>query len=161
MKLQTIEGEATNSKVQEISRKKSGRPLLLPDKLDVKVQECIKELRRNGACVGTSVVVATAKGVIMNKNADFLVSNGGYIDLTDNWAKSLQTRMGFVKRKASSSAKITPEEFDKQKKDFLRDVRNVVNMDQIPSELIVNFGISYVPASSYTMEKEGRSHRKR
>ena len=31
-------------------------------------------------------------------------------------------------------------------------------MDQIPSELIVNFdqtGISYVPASSYTMEKEG------
>ena len=35
-------------------------------------------LRRNGACVGTSVVVATAKGVIMNKNADLLVSNGGY-----------------------------------------------------------------------------------
>ena len=158
MKIQTIEGEATTSEVQEIPRKKSGRPLLLPDKLDVKVKECIKELRRNGACVGTSVVVATAKGVIMNKNADLLVSNGGYIDLTDNWAKSLQTRMGFVKRKASSSAKITPEEFDKQKKDFLRDVRNVVSMDQIPSELIVNFdqtGISYVPASSYTMEKEG------
>ena len=148
LKMQTIEGEATTSEVQEIPRKKSGRPLLLPDKLDVKVQECIKELRRNGACVGTSVVVAT----------DLLVSNGGYIDLTDNWAKSLQTRMGFVKRKASSSAKITPEEFDKQKKDFLRDVRNIVSMDQVPSELIVNFdqtGISYVPASSYTMEKEG------
>ena len=94
----------------------------------------------------------------MNKNADLLVSNVGYIDLTDNWVKSLQTRMGFVKRKASSSAKITPEEFDKQKKDFLRDVRNVVSMDRIPSELIVKFdqtGISYVPASSYTMEKEG------
>ena len=66
--------------------------------------------------------------------------------------------MGFVKRKASSSAKITPEEFDKQKKDFLRVIRNVISMDQIPSELIVNFdqtGISYIPASSYTMEKEG------
>ena len=66
--------------------------------------------------------------------------------------------MGFVKRKASSSAKITPEESDKQKKNFLRDIRNVISMDQIPSELIVNFdqtGISYVLASSYTMEKEG------
>ena len=67
--------------------------------------------------------------------------------------------MGFVKIKASSSAKVTPEEFDKQKRNFLRDIRNVIiSMDQIPSELIVNFdqtGISYVPASSYTMEKEG------
>lgn len=129
-----------------------------PDKLDSKVQECIKELRRNGASVGTSVVVATAQGVIMNKNADLLVSNDGYINLTDNWAKSLQNRMGFVKRKASSSAKVTPDEFDKQKRDFLRDIRNVISMGHIPSELIVNFdqtGISYVPASSYTMEKEG------
>ena len=115
----------------------------------------MQELRRNGACVGTSVVVTTAKGAIMNKNADLLVSNGGYIDLTDNWAKSLQTRMGLVKRTARSSAKITPEEFNKQKKDFLRDIRNVVSMDQIPSELIDKTGISYVPASSYTMEKEG------
>lgn len=158
MKIRNTEDEATTSEVQEMPCKKSGRPLLLPDKLDLKVQECIKELRRNGASVGTSVVVATAQGVIMNKNANLLVSNGGYINLTDEWAKSLQKRMGFVKRKASSSAKITPEEFDKQKKDFLRDIRNVISMDQIPSELIVNFdqtGISYVPASSYTMEKEG------
>ena len=52
----------------------------------------------------------------MNKDANLLVSNGGYINLTDNWAKLLQNRMGFVKRKASSSVKVTPEEFDKQKK---------------------------------------------
>jgi len=144
LKMQTIEGEATTSEVQEIPRKKSGRPLLLPDKLDVKVQECIKELRRNGACVGTSVVVATAKGVIMNKNADLLVSNGGYIDLTDNWAKSLQTRMGFVKRKASSSAKITPEEFDKQK---------ISDWNQLRSSFILYHG----ERRSYTSQ----SHRKR
>ena len=158
MKIRSTEDEAITSEVQEIPRKKSGRPLLLPDKLGLKVQECIKELQRNGTSVGTSIVVATAKGVIMNKNADLLVSNGGYINLTDNWAKSLQNWMGFVKRKASSSAKITPEEFDQQKKNFLRDIRNVINMDQIPSELIVNFnltGISYVSALSYTMEKEG------
>ena len=93
----TTKGEATTLGVQEIPLRKSGRPLLLSDKLDVKLQECIKELWRNRACIGTSIEVATVKGVIMNKNADFLVSNGGYINLTDNWAKTLQTQMGFVK----------------------------------------------------------------
>ena len=44
LKMQTTEGEATTSEVQEIPHKESGKPLLLPDKLDVKVQECVKEL---------------------------------------------------------------------------------------------------------------------
>ena len=66
MKLQTIEGEATTLEVQEILRKKSDRPLLLPDKLDVKVQECIKELWRNGACVvvfGTRTKIAFSMAI--------------------------------------------------------------------------------------------------
>ena len=87
--MQSARDETTTSEVQELPRKKSGRPLLLPDKLDLKVQECVKELQRNRSSVGTSVVVATAQGVIMNKDANLLVSNGGYINLTDNWAKSL------------------------------------------------------------------------
>ena len=98
--MQSTEDDATTSEVHETPHMKSGRPFLLPDKLDLKVQECIKELWRDGASIGvaTSVVVATAQGVIMNKNADLLVSNGGYINLTDNWVKSLQNQMGFVKK---------------------------------------------------------------
>ena len=89
VKIQNTEDEATTSEVQEMPYKKSGRPLLLSDKLDLKVQKCVKELPRNGANVGTSVVGATAQGAIMNKYANLLVSNGGYIKLTDEWAKSL------------------------------------------------------------------------
>ena len=72
--------------------------------------------------------------------------------------KSMENRMSFVKRKASGSAKVTPEEFDKQNKNFLRDMRNVISMAQIPSKLILNFdqtGITFIPFSYYTMEKEG------
>ena len=41
---------------------KTGRPLLLPERLDTLVQEYIKELRKRGATVSTAVVVATARG---------------------------------------------------------------------------------------------------
>ena len=70
----------------------------------------------------------------MNKNVDLLVSNGGYINLTDNWAKSLQTWMGFVKERP-----VAQLEFNKQKKDFLMDIGKVFSMDQMPPKLIVNF----------------------
>ena len=42
----------------------------------------------------------------MNKNANLLVSNGGGINLTKDWAKYLLKRMGFVKRKACSKFKV-------------------------------------------------------
>ena len=146
------------SDVQELPRMKTGRPLLLPEKLDDQVQEYIKELRKCGASVSTAVVVATARGIIMNKDANLLYSNGGGIKLTDDWAKSLLSRMGYVKRKACSKAKVNVEHFEKLKKDFLRDIKSLVTMDEIPPDLIINFdqtGINYVPISSWTMEKEG------
>ena len=39
---------------------KTGKLLLLPDKLDGQVQEYIKKLRKHGASASTAVVVATA-----------------------------------------------------------------------------------------------------
>jgi len=79
---------AAAAEFQELPRMKSGRPLLLPERLDTLVQEYIKELRKCGATV-SAMVVATARGIIMNKDANLLYSNGGGIKLTDEWAKSL------------------------------------------------------------------------
>ena len=43
----------------------------------------------------------------MNRNANFLSSGGDCgIKLTSDWAKSLLNRMGYVKRKACSKAKV-------------------------------------------------------
>ncbi len=55
-------------------------------------------------------------------------------------------------------AKIPPALFERLKAQFLSDIRTVVTMESIPSELIVNWdqtGIKYVPVSCWTLEKKG------
>ena len=96
---------AVVTEIQELPRMQTGRPLLLPEKLDRQVQEYIRELCKRGATVSKAVVVATAGNIIiMNKDANLLYSNGGGIKLSDKWGKSLLNRMGYVKRKACSKA---------------------------------------------------------
>ena len=66
--------------------------------------------------------------------------------------------MGMVKRKVSSKAKIDVERFVIIKEAFLLDVKNVVELDEIPPQLIINWdqtAIYYVPIRSWTMELEG------
>ena len=66
--------------------------------------------------------------------------------------------MGLVKRRSSTKAKVDVKDFEELKKKFLQDINNVIQMDEIPADLIINFdqtGINYVPVSSWTMEKEG------
>ena len=66
--------------------------------------------------------------------------------------------MGLVKRRASTKAKVDVKNFDELKGNFLRDMRNVMLMDEIPPELIITdqTGINYVPVSSWTMEETGK-----
>ena len=67
-------------------------------------------------------------------------------------------RMGFVKRRASTKAKVSVSDFEALKAQFIYDFQVVVEMEEIPVELVVNWdqtGIHYVPVSSWTMEKGG------
>ena len=66
--------------------------------------------------------------------------------------------MGFVKRRANTNVKVTVEHFDELKKLFLLEFNNMVEMDEVPAKLIINWdqtGINYIPVSSWTMEEEG------
>ena len=66
--------------------------------------------------------------------------------------------MGMVKRRANTKTKVTVEDFEELKKLFLLDVRNIVQMDEVPAQLIINWdqtGINYVPASNWTVEQVG------
>ena len=68
--------------------------------------------------------------------------------------------MGFMKRRASTKAKISITNFEEVKTQFLIDIKAVVEFEEIPSDLndIINWdqtGIYYVPVGSWTMEKEG------
>jgi len=103
-------------------------------------------------------VVAAGLGVVTAHDANLLEENGGEIKLTDEWAKNVLKRMGYVKRRACSKAKVDPEHFENLKEDFLWEIKSVVTIDQIPDELILNFdqtALNYVPVTPWTMEEEG------
>ena len=64
----------------------------------------------------------------------------------------------FVKRRANTKSKVSVEQLDELKELFLLDFNNVIEMNDVPEQLVINWdqtGISYVPISSWTMEKEG------
>ena len=138
--------------------KKRGRPCLLRENLDTEVQTILKAMHQSGAVVNTSIAIATATGVVSKRDKSLLVENGGSVELMKNWAKSLLHRMGFVKRRGNTKAKVTVEDFEAHKKQFLFDIKATVVMQEIPPELIINWdqtGIKIVPVSSWTMEKRG------
>ena len=56
--------------------KKQGRPLLLGKKLDRQVQDYIKYLRKRGTAVNTSMVMASAEGIVKSKDATLLKDGG-------------------------------------------------------------------------------------
>ena len=151
--------------LKELPNKKMGRPLLVGEDIDQQVKEYLKFLRKKGSVVNTVVAIAAAEGVIKSIDANLLAYdengirvNETGIELTKSWAKSLLHRMGMVKRRVSSKAKVDVENFDRIKEGFLLDIQNVVSMDEIPPALVINWdqtAIQYVPTSSWTMEEEG------
>ena len=45
-------------------------------------------------------------------DANLLLTNGGPIDISKEWAKRLLRRMGLVKRKGTTKAKVNPEYYE-------------------------------------------------
>ena len=48
--------------------------------------------------MNTVVVMGAAEGIVCHCDVSKLSSHGGHIEITNSLAKSLLTRMGFVKR---------------------------------------------------------------
>ncbi len=123
-------------------------------------QTIMRAMCDNGAVVNTSITVATATGVVWKRDKSLLVENGGSLELAKNWAKSILYRIGFVKRRGNTKAKVSVEHFEALKSQFLFDIQATVEMQEIPPELVVNWdqtGIKIIPVSSWTMEKEVQS----
>ena len=156
LKKRKLEKKSLN--VTELPEQKRGRPLLMGAELDRQVQAYVTTLRKNGAVVNTAIIMACAEGILRSKDSNLLCSNGGYISLTKDWGKSLMRRMGLVKRRASTKSKVSIENFEEVKEQYLLDIKVCVEMDEVPDDLVINWdqtGIHYVPVSSWTMEKEG------
>ena len=67
------------------------------------------EIRKRGGVVNAAIALAVGKGIV--RNADLPYKD---VELTKDWAKYLLTRMGLVKRKVSTSAKVSVENFEKK-----------------------------------------------
>ena len=132
---------------------------MLGDELDENVKKMVNSVRNSGGVINSAIVMAAGKGIVLAKDRSLLVENGGHIGITKSWARSLLRRMGMVKRKGTTSKKIfNVENFENEKDKFLTDVRNKMENNDIPKQLVINWdqtGINIVPVSQWTMEVEG------
>ena len=139
--------------------KKRGRPVLLGEDLDRKVQHYLKKVREGGGVVSARITMAAARGMLFSCNRSMLVEFGGHVNLNRSWAYSLLSRMNFVNRKVTTSkSKHSVADFKRLKEAFLNDVVTTVQMEEIPPELVLNWdqtGIKIVPSSTWTMEQQG------
>ena len=62
-----------------------------------------------------------------------LKENGGSLQLIKNWAKSILYRMGYVKRRGNTTAKVSVEHLEVLKGQFLFDIQETVEMHLISS----------------------------
>lgn len=120
---------------------------MLGEKLDEEVKHYLKAVREGGV-VTTAITMAAATAIVRKSDRNLLSENGGLVSITVNWAKSLLYRMGFVKRRGSTTIKLTVNNFDRVKEQFLFDIQTAVEMEDIPPQLVFNWdhtGISIVP----------------
>ena len=130
--------------MKSLPSKKRGRPLLLGEKMDTDVKNYISAhaVRKGGGVVTAAITMAAATAIVRRHNRNLLEENGGSITITKTWAKSLLHRKGFVKRRGSSTAKtVTVTDFEATKELFLLEYRAIVEMVEIPPELIFTTGI--------------------
>ena len=157
---ETKKRENPEAEVRSLHKLKRGRKVMLGEQLDAKVKNYILALRNAGAPIGSSVVMAAGEGIVRAHDRTQLVQHGGHIQITKTWALSLLKRIGFVKRKASTKAtpNMSGEEFQRVKDRFLKQLARMVQLRNVPDNLIINLdqtGVKLVPAGDWTMAPHG------
>ena len=99
---------------------------MLGAELDSQVETFLKELHSNGGVVNTAIAMAAAEGIVQNSDSQLLAKNGGNIVISTHWSKSLLAHMGFVKRRVTTKAKASVDEFEEHKIQFLFDTKVII-----------------------------------
>ena len=109
-------------------------PLLL-GKVNEMVGSYLLATRHHGGLVSRSIVIATVKALI-KRNPQF---NLDHVAFGNSWAKSLVFRMGYVRRKKTTSKVQIPEAVQKEVElIFQRKIAKIVEAHQIPNCMILN-----------------------
>ena len=88
----------------------------------MKVKLYLQAVLGRGGVLTTAVTMASATAIVCCEDRNLLLENGGSVDITANWAKSVLYRKGFVKRRGTTTMKIAVDNFDSVKEQFLFDI---------------------------------------
>ena len=80
------------------------------------LQMYITTLRGAGCIINLAILIGAAEGIVKKHESNLLATNGGHIE---GWAKGFLNRMGFVKGRASTKAKVNPSDFESYKQQFV------------------------------------------
>ena len=100
---QELKRKRDDGDIDALPLKKRGRRLLLGEDLDHMVQSYLKKIRQNGGSVSATIVVATARGILLACDKSILVEFSGHVELNEYWVYSLLKQMGFVRRKVTTA----------------------------------------------------------
>ena len=70
----------------------------------------------------------------------------------------VNTSIAIAAATGKGKAKVTVDDLASLKRQFLLDIRGIVEMEEIPQDLIINWdqtAVNYVSVSNWTMAKEG------
>ena len=127
--------------------------------MDAKVQMYLRRVRDRGEVVTARIAAAAAQGILLSCDCSKLAEFGGPVMWNRFWAYSLLKGMNFVKRKVTTAkSKHAVVEFERLKEEFLQEVVATVEMEEIPSELVLNWdqtGIKIVQSNTWTIEEQG------
>ena len=143
-----------NPTVESLLQRKRGCPLMLGDTctFDPKIQAYLRAIRENGGSVGTAIVTAATRGIVIKADRRLLAEYGGPVMLQKTWAESiLELWMGFVKHRGTTKSNVVVVDFEARKEIFLSDIAVIVVMEEIPPDLIINWdrtGLNLIPSSS-------------
>ena len=127
--------------------------------IDEKVKNFLLILRRKGGVVNSVVAIAAAQTLIQ-KSSDKHLKCIGLV--SSSWTQSLFRRMGFVRRmRTTGKPEIPDQAVKKAKLLFQHQIVSIVEDDEIPESLIMNFDqtpLKYAPVSNGTFAKKGSKH---
>ena len=129
----------TVPEITVLPQAKRGRPLLIGEKLNSAVKAYVRSVREASGIVTSSIVAAATTAMVRKDDAKLLAENGDPLSITTNWAQSLLYRMQYVLRRGSTNKKILIYDFKSIKTQFLTDVIAVVQMKDIPKDLVLNW----------------------
>ena len=101
--------------------------------------------------VNRPIVIATARGIVINKEKSLLLSDfGGPIDLSKSWTQSFLRRLGYVKREGTKAARKVPDDFKFIKMEFLSEIQKLVKTYDVPDDYFDQINVMIIPVRDYT-----------